>query len=105
MKKNKKNTKKARYNGRNAFGQRCIAKFVVLEKETAMQQFLEALADIDAHEGQRIEYTFAIGKDFTREEADAFWVQMDRITAFRAQAQNNPYFAFNCSANSFPLAI
>ena len=58
MKKNKKNTKKARYNGRNAFGQRCIAKFVVLEKETAMQQFLEALADIDAHEGQRIEYTF-----------------------------------------------
>ena len=42
MKKNKKKTENIRYNGRNAFGERCIAKFLVLEKETAMQQFLEA---------------------------------------------------------------
>ena len=75
MKKNKKKTENIRYNGRNAFGERCIAKFLVLEKETAMQQFLEALADIDAHKGKRIEYTFQLGKTFTHEEADAFRLQ------------------------------
>lgn len=105
MKKNKKKTENIRYNGRNAFGERCIAKFLVLEKETAMQQFLEALADIDAHKGKRIEYTFQLGKTFTHEEADAFRLQMDRITAFRARTQSRPYFSFNRSTSSFPLTV
>ena len=106
MKKNKKNTKKAtRYNGYNAFGDRCIAKTAVLKKETALVQYLEALADIDTHDGERIEYTFALGKDFTREEAEAFWGQMKKIAEFRAKAQSKPFSCRNCSGTTLPLAI
>ena len=51
MKKNKskKNHKVNRYNGRNVYGQRCIAKTVTLEKETALEQYLDILDDVEAH--------------------------------------------------------
>ena len=38
-----KSTKKNIYNGRNIYGQRCIAKFVKLEKETALDQYLATM--------------------------------------------------------------
>lgn len=60
MKKNKskKNHKVNRYNGRNVYGQRCIAKTVTLEKETALEQYLDILDDVEAHKrkGETLEY-------------------------------------------------
>ena len=84
MKKYKKNTKKARYNGYNVFGDRCIAKFVTLEKDTAIKQYLDILDDIDAHASENLEYTFTLSKDFSEEESKALYRDIDRITALRA---------------------
>ena len=47
--------KTSRYNGRNIYGQSCISKFVILRKETAMKQYFDALEDIEAHKGERVE--------------------------------------------------
>ena len=43
----KKIKKNSRYNGRNVFGERCIAKFVTLEKATATEQYIEILEDLE----------------------------------------------------------
>jgi hypothetical protein len=42
-----------KFSGRNVFGQRCIAKFVKLEKETAVEQYLAILADIENANGKK----------------------------------------------------
>ena len=85
MKKSKKDTKKTtRYNGYNVFGERCIAKTVTLQKDTALKQYLDMLDDIDSHPGEIIEYTFYLSKDITKEDADAIYAQIERISALRA---------------------
>ena len=53
----KKNAHKNNYNGRNIYGQRCIVKSMKLEKETAVEQCLEILADLEANRELRTEYT------------------------------------------------
>ena len=85
MKKNKKNTKKnSRYNGYNVFGERCIAKTVTLQKKTALKQYIDMLDDIDSHPDEIIEYTFYLSKDITKEESNAIYAQIEKISALRA---------------------
>ena len=85
----KKNT--SRYNGRNVFGERCIAKFATLEKGTALKQFMEILDDLDAHAGMCIEYTFNLSKDFSPEEAAELHAQLDRVSALHAMSKNREF--------------
>lgn len=49
-KQNKKNIKMSR----NIYGQRCISKVVVLKKETAIDQYVEILNDIEQHKRMNI---------------------------------------------------
>ena len=90
-KKMNKNNKKSRYNGRNAFGERCIEKVVTLEKDTAVEQYLEILADMDKHHGENIEYTILISKDFCQSEADELCKWIQKVAAFRALAQKKSF--------------
>jgi len=80
----RKQRKSPRYNGYNVFGERCIAKFVTLEKDTAIKQYLDILDDIDNHAGENLEYTFTLSKDFSEAESKALYRDIDRITALRA---------------------
>ena len=41
--------KKSNRIGRNIYGQKCIAKEVTLNKETAVEQYIEVLNDIELH--------------------------------------------------------
>lgn len=87
MKKNK--TKKNRHQtnkntGRNIYGQKCIAKFVKLEKETAITQYFEAQDYIDAHRGEKVEFTLD-ASCFTEEECREFFKKVERIAELRAQ--------------------
>ena len=54
----KKQNKKNNHAGRNIFGQKCITKEVILNKENALEQYLEVLNDIEQHRqlGINIEY-------------------------------------------------
>lgn len=79
-----------KFNGRNVFGQRCIAKFVKLEKETAVEQYLTILADIENANGKKIEYTVD-GSCFTKEEANKFYDQIARMIALRAFLKNTGF--------------
>ena len=94
MKKNKskKNHKVNRYNGRNLYGQRCIAKTVTLEKETALEQYLDILDDVEAHKrkGETLEYT-VFSPGFTKEELEELNGAIERVMAFRARMNNTNF--------------
>ena len=67
----KKQNKKNNCVGRNIFGQKCIAKEVTLNKENALEQFLEVLNDIEQHRqmGINVEYDVKMPKDvFSQDE-------------------------------------
>ena len=81
-----KSTKKNIYNGRNIYGQRCIAKFVKLEKENALDQYLAIMADIENTHGEAIDYTID-SSCFTREEAIQFSNKITRIMELRARVK------------------
>ena len=68
MKKTKKNMKKNSYIGKNVYGQSCIIKEVTLEREPALAQYLEIMADIENHKkaNQNIEYSIAFSKDIPK---------------------------------------
>ena len=90
----------SRYNGRNIYGQSCISKFVILRKETAMKQYFDALEDIEAHKGERVEYTFVLAADVPPREAEMLYQQMDKIAALRAGEQGKKFVS-----NAFATAI
>ena len=67
----KKQNKKNNHAGRNIFGQKCITKEVILNKENALEQYLEVLNDIEQHRqlGINIEYDVKLPKDvFSQDE-------------------------------------
>ena len=74
--------KTSRYNGRNIYGQSCISKFVILRKETAMKQYFDALEDIEAHKGERVEYTFVLAADVPREKPKCFTSRWTKLLPF-----------------------
>lgn len=79
-----KRIRKNNYNGRNVYGQRCIAKFVKLEKETALDQYMDIIADLEASQGQTIEYTID-SSCFSCEEAEQFNNKLIRIMELRSR--------------------
>lgn len=82
MKKNKKNAKKNnRYNGRNIFGQRCVAKTLKLNKENALDQCIQMLNEVMTSDVV-IEYTLDWSA-FTPEEAHEVQEKLNRYCALR----------------------
>jgi len=65
-------------NGRNIFGEKCTEKFLKLNKETAIQQYMEMLKDIVSH-GGKIEYTID-SSCFSPAEAEEFFKFAEYIT-------------------------
>ena len=80
-----------KYNGRNVFGETCIAKSVDLKKETAVEQYLAALEDVEAHHGQRIEYTLT-SKSMTPEELQETMEEVGKIMRLRSMLRSGPHF-------------
>ena len=89
----KKQNKKNNRAGRNVFGQKCIAKEVTLNKETALEQYLEVLNDIEQHRqlGINIEYDVKMPKDvFSQDEIDEMNRKMSNLMMLRhGMAQMN----------------
>ena len=85
-KQNKKNTKNNhRYNGFNAYGQRCEVKTVKLDKENALEQCLKIMekVEIAQAEGRRLEYTLDWSA-MTQEEVIRVRMELDRIARLRS---------------------
>ena len=104
MKKQKKNAKKnirknGIYNGRNVYGDPCIAKFVKLEKETALDQYMAILADIENTNGKAVEYTVD-SSCFTKEEAIAFGKKEERIMELRARLRGVGFVTGSCQISA-----
>lgn len=93
MKKTKKNTKKNSCIGKNVYGQTCIIKEVTLEKEAALEQYLEIMADIEKHQkaNQNIEYSIAFPKDMSKQEIDKFYDDLKKLMALRTQMRNTKF--------------
>lgn len=77
MKKQNKKNRKNNYNGRNIFGERCIAKTLKLEKETAFEQCVQVLKEVMTSE-VRIEYTLD-WTAMTEDEAMAVQDKLNRL--------------------------
>ena len=89
-KQNKKNTRTAR----NIYGQKCIAKKVILSKETALDQYIEILNDIEQHRqmGINIEYDVKMPKDvFSNEEIAELNRKISNLTMLRSGMLNLPF--------------
>ena len=96
----KKNTRKNNnYNGKNVYGQPCVEKFVKLEKETALDQYLTILADIENANGKAVEYTVD-SSCFTREEAEAFGKKVERIMELRARLRGIGFVTGACQISA-----
>lgn len=89
----KKQNKKNNRAGRNIFGQKCIAKEVTLNKENALEQYLEVLNDIEQHRqmGINIEYDVKMPKDvFSQDEIAEMNRKMSNLMMLRyGMAQMN----------------
>lgn len=81
MKKQNKKNRKNNYNGRNIFGERCIAKTLKLEKETAFEQCVQVLKEVMTSE-VRIEYTLD-WTAMTEDEAMAVQGKLNRLMELR----------------------
>jgi len=93
MKKSARKIKRNHRCGKNVFGERCIEKFVTLEKDTAITQYLEILDDLEANKGKRIEYTIAFYKDLTKSEIHMLSNKMAILAKLRAAANAQGFFA------------
>ena len=82
----KKQNKKNNHAGRNIFGQKCITKEVILNKENALEQYLEVLNDIEQHRqlGINIEYDVKMPKDvFSQDDIDEMNRKMSNLMMLR----------------------
>lgn len=68
--------------GRNIFGEVCTEKFLKLNKETAVQQYMDMMKDIVSHGGE-IEYTVD-STCFTPDEAEEFFKMAECINIMYA---------------------
>lgn len=85
-KQNKKTTKKNnRYNGYNAYGQRCEVRTVKLDSENALEQCLKIMekVEIAQSEGRRLEYTLDWSA-MPKEEVIRVRMELDRIAKLRS---------------------
>jgi len=82
MKKHNKKNRKNNYNGRNIFGERCVAKTLKLEKETAFEQCVQMLKEVMTSE-VKIEYTLD-WTAMTEDEAIAVQDKLNRLMQLRS---------------------
>ena len=82
MKKHNKKNRKSNYKGRNIFGERCIAKTLKLEKETAFEQCVQMLKEVMTSE-VKIEYTLD-WTAMTEDDAIAVQDKLDRLLQLRS---------------------
>lgn len=99
-KSNGKRVRRNENNGRNVYGQRCVAKFVKLEKNTALDQYLDILADLEASKGKNVEYTVD-SSCFSREEVIEFNKKLCRIMALRANLRGSSFVTADISMAKF----
>ena len=102
----KNNSKKTPKYGRNIYGETCIVKEVTIQKETAFEQYMEIIKDVEAHEakGIRIEYTVFHSKDLTTEEAKALNKKVANIAALRARSRGTTFSLVDLNQLPFQLA-
>lgn len=81
----KHNKKNNRYNGFNAYGQRCEVKTVKLDKQNALEQCLRIMekVEIAQAEGRRLEYTLDWSA-MSQEEVVSVRMELDRIARLRS---------------------
>ena len=94
MKKQNKKTMKNTRTARNVYGQKCIAKEVILNKETALDQYMEVLKDIERHKMMNIniEYDVKMPKDvFSEEEIAELNRKISKLTMLRSGMLNLPF--------------
>ena len=97
MKKQNKNSTKM---GRNIYGQRCIAKVVVLKKETAIAQYVDILNDIERHRKMNInlEYDIQMPKDvFSKEEVLELNQKLSNLMMLRYGMMRVPFVEMNAT--------
>lgn len=103
MKKHNKKSMKNTRMGRNVYGDRCISKVVVLEKETAIAQYLEILEDIERHKKMNIniEYDIQMPKDvFSQKEIAELNRKLSNLMMLRSGMMQMPFVEMNAA---FPL--
>lgn len=83
-KSNQKSNKARRYNSRNIYGQRCVGKVLKLEKESAVQQLLDAQTDI-LNQNVNVEYTIDCSCFTNNEELREVYDRCTQILEFRAK--------------------
>ena len=82
--------------GRNVFGERCVEKVLKLNKETAMDQYIEMMKDLLVNgKNSSIEYTID-SSCFTREETEAFFESVEGINLLFAKMMNHNYTEYTC---------
>ena len=83
----KKHTKRTNTKiGKNVFGETCIVKELEIQKETAFEQYMKIIKDIEAYSdrGIRLEYTVTFSKDMEQREIMELDETFAKITALRA---------------------
>ena len=91
-KRNKRNNRKNAYytEGRNMFGNKAETHLIVLKKETALSQMLDAVCQLD---GSEKEFTFDAScfKD-NLEEYEQIWSKVMAFMDFKARLNNKEFF-------------
>ena len=96
-KKNRKTVNNSAYTpGRNAFGQKAETHLVVLERETAFDQLMDCICQLD---GSTKEFTFDM-RCFNghEEELDEIMAKISAILALRASMSGKPYYQVDLNA-------
>ena len=82
--------------GRNVFGDKCREKILKLNKETAIDQYIEMMKDLLVNgKNSSIEYTID-SSCFTREEEEAFFQSVEGINSLFARMMNRNYTEYTC---------
>ena len=76
--------------GRNMFGDKAETHIIVLKRETALSQMLEAVCQLD---GSEKEFTFDAScfKDYP-EEYEKIWCKVEAFMDFKARLNNKEFF-------------
>ena len=105
MKKSKKKNNRRSYPsyytpGRNMFGEKAETYLIVLKRETALQQMLDAIRQLDGENG-KMEFTFDM-RCFNEhpEELAEVQAKVQAFLAFKASLQNMSFHSYDLSKAS-----
>ncbi len=105
MKKFKKRNNRSNYNGipytpgRNMFGEKAETHLIILKRETALQQMLDAISQLNG--GGEKEFTFDMScfNDHPEERAEVY-AKAEAFLAFKASLQSMSFHRYNLSKAS-----